>query len=128
MRLPLPGCLCGAWGVFSFMLDIFFSHRVHRVNRAFSTNVSSPQDSGPSPNPSPTGRGVICEVTPIGLLTRFLGIFFSHRTHRFNRTFQPTFRAHRRPSAYRYHRTLQLSLDVTCVRERVNKIIINLYN
>ena len=24
VRLPLLGCLCGAWGVFSFMLDIFF--------------------------------------------------------------------------------------------------------
>ena len=33
---------------------------------------------GPSPNPSPAGRGVICEVTPIGLLTQFLGSFFSH--------------------------------------------------
>ena len=38
------------------------------------------------------------------------------------------FRSHRTPPAYRFHRTLHLSLDVTCVRERVNKIIINLYN
>jgi len=35
--------------------------------------------AGPSPVPSPTGRGVVCEVTPIGLLIRFLGSFFSHR-------------------------------------------------
>jgi len=34
--------------------------------------------------------------------------FFSHRTHRFNRTFQPTFRTHRTPPAYRIHRTLLL--------------------
>ena len=34
--------------------------------------------AGPSPFPSPVGRGVICEVTPIGLLTQFLGSFFSH--------------------------------------------------
>ena len=52
--------------------------------------VSSPQDSGPSPNPSPAGRGVVCEVTPIRLLTQFLGSFISHRTHRFNRTFWRT--------------------------------------
>ena len=62
--------------------------------------------AGPSPIPSPAGRGVVCEVTPIGLLTQFLGSFFSHRTHRFNRTFPPMFRAHRRPPAYRIHRTL----------------------
>ena len=42
-----------------------------------------------------------------------LGRFFSHRTHRFNRTFQPTFRTHRTPPAYRYHRTFQLKVAVT---------------
>ena len=43
---------------------------------------------------SPAGRGVICEVTPIGLLAYFVEVFsltlqsfFSHRTHRFNRVF-----------------------------------------
>ena len=63
-------------------LGSFISHRAHRVNRAFLRTVSIPQDSGPSPNPSPAGRGVICEVTPIRLLTQFLGRFFSHRAHR----------------------------------------------
>ena len=33
-------------------------------------------------------------------------IFISHRTHRLNRTFLRTFRTHRRPPAYRIHRTL----------------------
>ena len=33
------------------------------------------KDSGPSPNPSPAGRGVICEVTPIGLLVYFVKVF-----------------------------------------------------
>ena len=66
-------------------LGSFFSHRAHRVHGAFLRTVSNPQDSGPSPNPSPAGRGVICEVTPIGLLTQFLDSFFSHRTHRSNR-------------------------------------------
>ena len=63
---------------------------------------------GPSPGPSPVGRGVKCEVTPIGLpirgvgrfishawevlfsclggLSLTLGRFISHRSHRFNRT------------------------------------------
>ena len=81
--------------------------------------ATTPSPAGPSPFPSPAGRGVICEVTPIGLLTRvvekffshggclfshggnlFLArrmsfshtedVFFSHRTHRFNRTFLRT--------------------------------------
>ena len=42
-----------------------------------------------------------------------VGISFSHRTHRSNRAFLRTFRAHRRPSAYRIHRTFQLKLAVT---------------
>ena len=67
-----------------------FSHRTHRFNRIFLRTVPIPQDSGPSPNPSPAGRGVVCEVTPIRLLTQFLGSSFSHRTHRFNRTFWRT--------------------------------------
>ena len=41
--------------------------------------------AGPSPNPSPAGRGVVCEVTPTGLLAWGVVRFFSHRTHRFNR-------------------------------------------
>ena len=42
-------------------------------------------------------RGVVCEVTPIGLLAYFVEVFsltlqsfFSHRTHRFNRPFLRT--------------------------------------
>ena len=53
----------------------FFLHRAH---------------AGPSPNPSPAGRGVICEVTPTGLLTRFLGSSFSHRVHRVHWAFWRT--------------------------------------
>ena len=33
---------------------------------------------GPSPGPSPVGRGVICEVTPIGLPIRGVGRFIFH--------------------------------------------------
>ena len=39
---------------------------------------------------APEGRGVVCEVTPIGLLAWGVGRFFSHRTHRFNRAFLRT--------------------------------------
>ena len=74
--------------------------------------ATTPSPAGPSPFPSPAGRRVICEVTPIGLLTRVVekffshggclfltrrmsfsfteDVFFSHRTHRFNRTFLRT--------------------------------------
>ena len=65
----------------------------------------SSNPAGPSPNPSPAGRGVVCEVTPTGLLVwgRYvfflsrwgglsftLDILFSHRTHRLNRTYLRT--------------------------------------
>ena len=93
-------------GLLTRFLGSSFSHRAHRVHWAFLRTVSSSWGGGPSPNPSPVGRGVICEVTPIGLLTRFLGIFFSHRTHRFNRTCGALFRTHRTPPAYRIHRGL----------------------
>ena len=46
-------------------------------------HVSSTQDSGPSPNPSPAGRGVICEVTPIGLLVWGVWSFFFHEGYFF---------------------------------------------
>ena len=38
--------------------------------------LSSP--AGPSPDPSPEGKGSDYRDTPIGLLTRSLGSFFSH--------------------------------------------------
>jgi len=81
----------------------------------------------PPPCPSPIGRGVKCEVTPTGLRTRFLGSFFSHRGDLFlswrvfvslteltdlTERFWRTFRTHRRPPAYRIHRTFQLKLAV----------------
>ena len=91
----------------------FFLSQSAQSSRRFLAHISSPQDSGPSPNPSPAGRDVICEVTHIGLLVWgvgslffYAGYFFSHRTHRFNRTSLRTFRTHRTPPAYRYHRTL----------------------
>ena len=49
--------------------------------------------SGPSPGPSPVGRGVKCEVTPIGLLAWGVVVFsliedipFSHRGYFFSLT------------------------------------------
>ena len=37
-----------------------------------------------------------------------VGSFFSHRAHRVHWAFRRTFRTHRRPPAYRYHRALLL--------------------
>jgi len=70
--------------------------------------------TGPASPPAPLrmARGVVCEVTPIRLLTLFLGIFFSHRAHRVHWAFLRTFRAHRTPSAYRVHRGL--STNISC--------------
>ena len=45
MRFPLLACLREAWGVFSFMLDIFFSHREHGGHGGFKRTVSSPQNA-----------------------------------------------------------------------------------
>ena len=36
------------------------------------------ETTGPSPGPSPVGRGVVCEVTPTGLLAWGVVRFFSH--------------------------------------------------
>ena len=74
------------------------SHRKTQMNRTHRGQKNS--------GPSPAGRGVICEVTPTGLPLGVVGSFFSHRTHRLNRTFLPTFQTHRTPPVYRYHRTL----------------------
>ena len=75
----------------------FYLSQSAQSSRSFERTVSNSQDSGPSPNPSPAGRGVICEVTPIGLLTRVVGkfsrtedIIFSHRAHRVHGAFWRT--------------------------------------
>ena len=90
----------------------FFSHRTHRSNETFLAHVSSPQDSGPSPNPSSAGRGVVCEVTPTGLLAYFVEVFSLTELTDLTEPFWHTFRAHRRPSAYRDHRAFQLKMAV----------------
>ena len=43
---------------------------------------------------------------PFWCMRLFIGSFFSHRAHRVHGGFWRTFRAHRRPSAYRVHRAL----------------------
>ena len=77
--------------------------------------------TGPSPGPSPVGRGVICEVTPIGLLAWVVMCFFSYAGEVYllrwgvlslteltdlTEPFCAQFRTHRRPPAYRVHRAL----------------------
>ena len=87
--------------------------------------ISDP--SWPLPRPLPRREGRSMWGYPYWAANKVLGLFFlslrvvfsltvgisfSHRTHRFNRSFWRTFRAHRRPSAYRIHRTFQLRLAV----------------
>ena len=67
----------------------------------------------PLPQPLPRREGRDMWGYPYWAAYTVLGYFFSHRTHRFNRTFQPTFRTHRRPPAYRVHRALLLKMAVT---------------
>ena len=49
--------------------------------------------TGPSPGPSPVGRGVVCEVTPIGLLAYFVEFSLTEPTELtepFCARFEPT--------------------------------------
>ena len=87
--------------------EVFLSQST-QSSRRFLAHISSPQDSGPSPNPSPAGRGVVCEVTPNGLLAYFVEVFALTELTELTEPFWRTFRAHRRPPAYRIHRTLLL--------------------
>ena len=65
------------------------------------------------PTPLRMARGVVCEVTPIGLLVWGVVRSFSHADEFFlteltelTEPFCAQFRTHRRPPAYRGHRTL----------------------
>ena len=66
----------------------------------------------PPPNPSPAGRGVVCEVTPTGLLAYFVEVLSLTELTDLTKPFWHTFRVHRRPSAYRDHRAFQLKMAV----------------
>ena len=50
-------------GLLAHIIEFFLSQN-SQSSRRFLAHISSTQDSGPSPNPSPAGRGVVCEVTP----------------------------------------------------------------
>ena len=83
--------------------------------------------SGPSPGPSPVGRGVVCEVTPIGLLAYFVEFSLTEPTE-LTEPFCAQFRTHRRPSAYRVHRALLLKMGVMYVKEESSSDEKNHYN
>ena len=53
-------------------------------------------------------RGVVCEVTPIGLLAYFVKVFSLTELTDLTEPFCALFRSHRTPPAYRVHRTFQL--------------------
>ena len=113
--------LCSLWEKEQLRdsLGSFFSHRTHRFNRTFLRTVSSPWGGGPSPNPSPAGRGVICEVTPIRLLTYFVKVFSLTERTEFTEPFGAQFRAHRRPPAYRGHRGLSTKIGCNVLWNRL---------
>ena len=139
------------------MLGSFFSHRAHRVNRAFLRTFRAHR----RPPAYRVHRALLLKVAvrfcdigwlnvSVGLCVFCSSVFFCEKKNAptwwddihanlwgglslteltdLTEPYSALFRSHRTPPAYRFHRTLHLSLDVTCVRERVNKIIINLYN
>ena len=66
-------------------------------------------------------RGVVCGVTPIGLLAYFVKVFLSRwgvlsltELTDLTEPICALFRSHRTPPAYRYHRTFQLKKGVGC--------------
>ena len=59
-------------GSFFFHAGKVFLSQSSQSSLSLLAHILSAQDSGPSPNPSPAGRGVICEVTPTGLLAYFV--------------------------------------------------------
>ena len=69
----------------------FYLSQSAQSSRRFLAHISSPQDSGPSPNPFPAGRGVVCEVTPTGLLAYFVEVFaLTELTEPLGTHFEPT--------------------------------------
>ena len=64
------------------LISVSFSQRTI-LSLIELTVAPPPTQAGPSPFPSPVGRGVICEVTPTRLPIGVVGSFFSHRGHSF---------------------------------------------
>ena len=64
------------------LISVSFSQRTY-FSLTELTVAPPPTPAGPSPFPSPVGRGVICEVTPTSLPIGVVGSFFSHRGHSF---------------------------------------------
>ena len=86
----------------SLTKNISFSHEEHfflsqnsQIEQNLLRTGSTPKDSGPSPNPSPAGRGVVCEVTPTGLLAYFVEVFSLTELTDLTEPFWHTFRAHK---------------------------------
>mgnify|MGYP007123903605 CR=1 FL=1 len=80
-----------------FTENIFFSHRTH---------------SGPSPNPSPNGEGSSMWGYPYRPACTYHRVFSLTELTDLTEHICAQFRTHRRPSAYRYHRTLLLKMAV----------------
>ena len=71
------GCLCGAWRVFSLterteFTEVFGAHFEPTEGLRHTENT----EASP-PTPLRMERGVVCEVTPTGLLAYFVEVFLS---------------------------------------------------
>jgi len=68
--------------------------------------VATQKEGAPPPTPPPAGRGVICEVTPIRLLTYFVKVFSlterTEFTEPFGAHFEPTERLRHTDITERY--------------------------
>ena len=97
MRLPLLGCLHEAWWGLSLTEDIVFSHKgyiflsqsaqssrsifAHSFELTEGLRHTEFTEASP-PTPLRMERGVVCEVTPFGLLIEGDGLLGVQRTYR----------------------------------------------
>ena len=121
-------------------LGRFFSHRAHRVHGAFLAHCFEPTEGlrhtefteASPPAPLRMERGVVCEVTPIGLLLIEDGPLNILRTYRGISVITPLSirrgaggEASRRPPAYREHRALLLKVGWKLGKRRIYRVIKN---
>jgi len=116
------------------LLGSFFSHRAHRVHGAFGARFEPTEGLRHTEFTEAFQLRLAVTLCVIGWLNvsveccvfcssvffcekkNIVGVcvdsFFSHRAHRVHGAFRRTFRAHRRPPAYRGHRGL--STKISC--------------
>ena len=93
-------------GVLSFTKDIFSLTELTDVTDLICAQFRTHEKVAPPPSPPPQGRGVVCEVTPIGLLHGSWGVLFlterTDVTELFHQRFEPTERLRHTEFTERY--------------------------